>query len=148
MYSRDHAILSLVVAVVGTSTLDLSISWPLTVVVALVAGVGIDFDHFLIARLTTGRWQALRRCLSNPRLVFFDQDGIFRPESIRPLQRLLSHVVIIAVVVPALALVDVALAVFVAAVLYVHLLADLAWDNYREYHQHTHGRTDRSDAGD
>jgi hypothetical protein len=140
MYSRDHAILSLVVATVGVSTLDLSISWPVTAVVALVAGVGIDVDHFLIARLTTGEWRALRRCLSNPRLVFFDQDGIFRHGSIRPLQRLLSHVVIIAVVVPALALVDVALAVFVAAVLYVHLFADLVWDNYREYHEHTRER--------
>jgi len=140
MYSRDHAILSLVVAAVGVSTLDLSISWPVTAVVALVAGVGIDVDHFLIARLTTGEWRALRRCLSNPRLVFFDQDGIFQHGSIRPLQRLLSHVVIIAVVVPALALVDVALAVFVAAVLYVHLFADLVWDNYREYHEHTRER--------
>ena len=100
-------------------------------------GVGIDVDHFLVARLTTGEWTPLRRCLSNPRLVFLDQDEIFEPDAIWPLQRLLSHVLIAGVVVPALALWNVPMAVFVGAVLYFHLLADLVWDVYRqgEYHR-------------
>ena len=131
MYSRDHALLSLAVAGAAVFVLDLPIGWPLAVVLALVAGVGIDVDHFLVARLTTGEWTALRRCLANPRLVFLNQDEIFDPDAITELQRLLSHVVVVGVVVPGLALVDPPLSVFVAAVLYVHLLADLAWDNYR-----------------
>lgn len=148
MYSRDHAILSLFVAVGGLAVLDLPLSWPGALVVALVAGVGIDLDHFLIARLTTGEWRALRRCLASPRLVFLDQDEIFEPTALWPPQRLLSHVVLAGVAVPALALIDTALAVFVAAVVYVHLLADLLWDVSRQdtYHRRVRevtGSTDR-----
>jgi hypothetical protein len=131
MYSRDHALLSLAVAGAAVFVLDLPIGWPVAVALALVAGVGIDFDHFLVARVTTGEWRALRRCLANPRLVVLEQDEIFAPDAITELQRLLSHVLVIGVVVPVAAVVDPALAVFVAAVLYVHLLADLVWDNYR-----------------
>lgn len=131
MYSRDHALLSLVVATVGLLTLDLPLGWPVAVALALGLGVGIDVDHFLIARLTTGEWAAVRRCLAEPRLVFLDQGEIFDPAAITERQRLLSHVVVAGVVVPAAALVDSTVGAFVAAVLYVHLLADLVWDNYR-----------------
>lgn len=137
MYSRDHAILSVLVAVGGVVALDLPVGPAVAVVVALAAGVGIDVDHFLVARLTTGEWAALRRCLATPRLVFLDQDAIFEPDAIWPLQRLLSHVLIAGVVVPALALWSVSMAVFVGAVLYTHLLADLVWDvsQQDEYHR-------------
>jgi len=137
VYSRDHAIISVLVAVGGVVALDLPIGWPVAVVAALVVGVGIDFDHFLVARLTTGEWTALRRCLADPRLAFLDQDDIFEPDAIWPLQRLLSHVLIAGVAVPALALWNRPMAVFVAVVLYAHLLADLLWDVYRqdEYHR-------------
>lgn len=131
MYSRDHAILSLVVGGLAIALVDLPFGWPSALVVAVVAGVGIDLDHFLIARVTTGEWRAVRRCLADPRLVFLDQDEIFQPGAIWPLQRLLSHAVIIALAVPGLWFVDVGLALFLGAVLYTHLLADLVWDNYQ-----------------
>lgn len=131
MYSRDHAIFSLAVGALAVLTLDLPVGWPVALAIALIVGVGIDVDHFLIARLTTGEWRALRRCLSNPRLVFVGQDEIFDPASIWPLQRLLSHVLIAGVVVPPIAVVDTGLAILVGAVLYAHLLSDLVWDNYR-----------------
>ncbi|AFZ71723.1 hypothetical protein [Natronobacterium gregoryi] len=104
--------------------------------VALVAygtviGVLIDLDHFLIARLKTGRWDAVRFCLQNPRAAITDQHRIFDRGDVGVLSRLLSHLLIVGLVVPVLALESVALAVVTAGVLYVHVLTDVAWDARR-----------------
>jgi hypothetical protein len=131
MYSRDHAIGSAVVGAVAAAVLSLPIPWWAAVGYAVVVGVGIDFDHFLVARLTTGDWAALRRCLRDPRLVFLDQDEIFDPLALWPLQRLLSHHVLGGLAVAGLWLVSVPLALFTLLVLYTHVLSDLVWDNYR-----------------
>ncbi len=93
-------------------------------------GVFIDLDHFLIARFKTGRWDAVRFCLSNPRAAVADQSEIFEPGDVGVLSRLLSHVVIGGVVVPAIAALSVPLAIVTGVVLYAHLLADLVWDIY------------------
>lgn len=105
---------------------------PAVAVVAYGTAVGvlIDLDHFLIARLKTGRWDALRFCLSNPRATVADQSEIFAPGDVGVLSRLLSHVVIVGLAVPAIALASVPLAVVTGAVLYAHLLADLIWDRH------------------
>ncbi|WP_408960075.1 hypothetical protein [Natrinema sp. 74] len=105
-------------------------SIPTAVVVAYGTAVGvfIDLDHFLIARRKTGDWTAVRFCLANPGAAIGDQSRIFEPGDVGVLSRLLSHVVIAGVVVPALTLVSVPLAVLTGAVLYAHLLADLVWD--------------------
>lgn len=95
---------------------------------AAVVGVGIDFDHFLVARLNTGEWTAVRRCLRDPRIVFTDQNAIFEEGDVGTLRRLLSHVVLAGLAVVGLLAVDVFLAVFTAVVLYAHLLSDLVWD--------------------
>ncbi|MFD1564774.1 hypothetical protein ACFR99_14630 [Haloarchaeobius amylolyticus] len=94
-------------------------------------GVGIDLDHFLIARVRTGSWDAVRFCLSNPTAIVADQSRIFEPGDVGVLSRLLSHVVIGGVVVPAIALASVPLAILTGAVLYIHPLADLVWDIFR-----------------
>jgi hypothetical protein len=94
-------------------------------------GVGIDLDHFLIARVNAGDWSAVRRCLRRPRIVFVEQEAIFETLDVLVLERLLSHVVIGGVVVLGLALASPYLAGVTAAVLYAHLLADLIWDNRR-----------------
>jgi len=137
MYSRDHAIVSAVVGAVAAFGLPLPIPRWAAVGYAVAVGVGIDFDHFLVARLTTGDWAALRRCLGNPRLVFLDQSEIFEPLALWPLQRLLSHHVLGGVAVAALWTVSGPLALFTAIVLYAHVLSDLLWDNYRleTYHE-------------
>lgn len=98
------------------------------VIYAAVLGVGIDFDHFLVARLNTGSWAAARRCLRDPRIVFADQDAIFASGDVGVLRRLLSHVLIAGLLVAGLTFVDPFLAAFSAVVLYGHLLADLIWD--------------------
>lgn len=133
MYSSHHAALSVLAGVALLPFASTGLG-PLGVVAyAVVLGVGVDFDHFLVARYNAGDWRALRAVLADPRLAFVSQDQIFTPGEVGVLQRLLTHVVLGGVLVVALlagALVD--LAVVSAVVLYVHVLADLVWDVARQ----------------
>ena len=130
MYSRDHAIVSAAVGAAGVALLPVPLPWWAAVGYAVVVGVAIDVDHFAVARLETGDWAALRRCLRNPKIAVLDQDKIFDPQDLWPLQRLLSHHLISGVAVFGLWLVSEPLALFTALVLYAHVLGDLVWDNY------------------
>lgn len=94
-------------------------------------GVFIDFDHFLIARLKTGTWDAVRFCIRNPSAAVADQGQIFGPGDVGVLSRLLSHLLIIGVLAPALALASIPLAILTGTVLYVHLVTDVIWDIWR-----------------
>ncbi|MDT3437005.1 hypothetical protein [Haloarcula sp. 1CSR25-25] len=152
MYSRDHAIVSVAVGAAGVATLPVPLPWWAAVGYAAVVGVAIDFDHFAVARLETGDWAALRRCLRNPEIVLLDQDEIFGPQDLWPLQRLLSHHLIGGTVVFGLWLVSEPLALFTAVVLYAHVLGDLVWDNYlletyREQHAMAAESVSDSDSG-
>lgn len=130
MYSRDHAIVSAAVGAAAVAVLPVPLPWWAAVGYAVVVGVAIDFDHFAVARLETGNWAALRRCLRNPKIAVLEQDEIFGPQDLWPLQRLLSHHLIGGVVVFGLWPVSEPLALFTAVVLYAHVLGDLVWDNY------------------
>jgi hypothetical protein len=69
---------SVVVGAVGASVLALSLGeTALAVVGCAILGVGIDFDHFLIARLRTGSWRSFSDLLRNPVKAFTDQRSIF-----------------------------------------------------------------------
>lgn len=149
MYSRDHAIISLVVGLLGVWTLSLpeAIPWWAAVCWAVALGVGIDFDHFVVARLVGGDWAGLGRVLRNPLLPLTDPGAIFADDDLWAIQRLLSHVVIAGVLVLALWQWDRPFALFSAAVLYAHLLSDLVWDNYRlEEYQRRHAAAVRKRA--
>lgn len=134
MYSAHHAIVSFVVglaAVLALPPVSLSgfvLPPAILVAYAVAVGVLIDLDHFIIARLRTGGWDAARACLARPRLAVADQGGIFEPGDVGVLSRLLSHHLIAGVAVAALALVSVPLGVLTAIVLYAHVVSDLAWD--------------------
>ncbi|MFC6724189.1 hypothetical protein ACFQE1_07330 [Halobium palmae] len=128
MYSKHHFLISVVVAALVSVLTTSAYPWWLLLTVAAVVGVGIDFDHFLVAAAKTGGWDPIRRCLRDPRIVLFDQGEIFEEGEVGVTNRLLSHVVIAGLLVGALAVVDPFLAAFVALVLYFHLLADLVWD--------------------
>lgn len=105
------------------------------VTVGVAAGVGIDLDHFFIARGKTGRWDAVRFCLSHPTAVATDQDRIFGHGDVGILSRLLSHLLIVGVGVPVLALSSRSLAILIGVVLYVHIVCDVVWDIWRlDYH--------------
>ncbi|MDQ2050131.1 hypothetical protein RBH26_06500 [Natronolimnohabitans sp. A-GB9] len=134
MYSKHHALLSLVVAGVLVSVLPpVTVAGHTVPAVALVVygtavGVLVDLDHFLIARLETGNWDAVRFCLANPAAVVVDQRRIFDRGDVGALSRLLSHLLIVGIVVPAVALSSPPLAILTGGVLYVHLVSDVAWD--------------------
>lgn len=133
MYSSHHAALSALAGVALLPFVSTGLGPVGVVAYAVVLGVGVDFDHFLVARYNAGDWRALRACLADPRRVLFSQDEIFAPDEVRVVERLLTHVVLGGVVVAALlagGLVD--LAVVSAVVLYVHVLADLVWDVARQ----------------
>lgn len=128
MYSKAHGAISLAV---GVALVAAGVVWvhPLvTVGYATAIGVGIDFDHFLVARLRTGEWRALSYLLSNPRRALADQSTIFREDDLNALHRLLSHVLIIGLAVPATWVIDPVLGFVTAVVLYAHVLSDLYED--------------------
>ncbi len=91
----------------------------------------VDLDHFLIARLKTGRWDAVRFCLANPASGVADQQRIFDAGDVGLLSRLASHLLIVGVAVPLLAVSSVSLAIITGVVLYVHILSDVLWDRWR-----------------
>ncbi|WP_336337532.1 hypothetical protein [Haloarcula brevis] len=149
MYSREHALVSAAVGAAGLAVLPVPLPWWAAVGYAVVVGVAIDIDHFAVARLETGDWAALRRCLRTPRLVVSGQDEIFDPQDLWPLQRLLSHHLIGGVAVGALWLVSEPLALFTALVLYAHVLCDLVWDNYLlETYREQHAMAAAAESGE
>ncbi|QLG27462.1 hypothetical protein HUG10_07815 [Halorarum halophilum] len=131
MRSTHHLGISIALGTLVGLLLEPTIPLLLAVAYAGVLGVGIDLDHFLVARYNTGNWNAVRTCLRSPRVVLFDQGAIFEPDAIWPIERLLTHVVAMGAIVLGLAFVDGILAILSAVVLYGHLLSDLLWDVWR-----------------
>ncbi|WP_049928281.1 hypothetical protein [Halopiger goleimassiliensis] len=125
----------LVLALPPVSIAGYSIPVAVLVGYGTVLGVAIDFDHFLIARLKTGTWDAVRFCLRNPTAAVAAQDRIFRPGDVGVLSRLLSHLLLAGLVVPLLAAVSVPLSILTGIVLYVHVVTDVVWDIHRLDHQ-------------
>lgn len=132
MYSKHHLVLSVLAGVALVPFVDTPLSAAGVVIGAAVLGVGVDLDHFLVARYNAGSWRALRECVREPSLVFLAQDDIFEPGEVWPVERLLTHVAFAGALVAGLyATGFVDLAVVAGVVLYVHVLADLAWDVHR-----------------
>ncbi|MEF8884114.1 MAG: hypothetical protein V5A44_03200 [Haloarculaceae archaeon] len=128
MNSSAHTVVSLAVAGLALALAESPLAAPLVVAVALVAGVLIDVDHFVLAWWHTGGLAPVRRCLRDPGILVFDQDAIFERGEVGLLERLLSHVVIGGVAVPLCWFYDPYLGKLVAAVVYAHVLADLVAD--------------------
>lgn len=129
MYSRAHFLISAFVAVAvlvatGSSVAD----GALLVAYGAILGTLIDLDHFVLARLTTGHWRALRYCVTTPSAVFRDQSSIFAAGEVGRLRRLLSHALLGGVLVGGLFPLDPFLAGFTALVVYAHVVADLVDD--------------------
>lgn len=134
VYSVHHAIVSLVVGLAAiaflppVSVLGFAVPPAALALYAVAAGVLIDLDHFLIARLRTDGWDALETCLASPRIAVSDQGEIFAPGDVGVLSRLLSHHLVGGLLVGTLALASRPLAVLTAVVLYAHVVSDLVWD--------------------
>lgn len=125
MESHHHAIHAGVLSLVLLVMLPPP-SHPLLLVgFVLAVGVGIDFDHFVIARLNSGSWKSLERVLERPSMVFLDQTAIFDGDDVGAIERLVSHVVIASVAAGVLWLVGLQYWASVTAItVLVHLLAD------------------------
>ena len=142
MYSKAHLLISLAVgAAVAMVTGQGPLATAGTIGYAALLGVGIDVDHFLVARLNTGNWRALREVVREPALVFTDPGSIFlEGEEVTKLQRLLSHAVLSGLFVAAIYLLVPSLVTLSAIVLYVHVLCDLYQDVRDEADAESSGR--------
>lgn len=132
MYSRGHALLSLLLGVAIVLVAPSPVHPAIVVAVVVAVGVGIDFDHFVLAAIQTDATKNLRRVLREPSIVLFDQEAIFDAGDLTATQRLLSHVVIAGLAVGGLWFVSRYWAFVVALTLYLHVLADLYADVRKE----------------
>jgi hypothetical protein len=128
MYSSNHAIVAGLVAIPVAVFAPTEVPKLAVVGYVLALGIGIDVDHFLIARINRGTWDNLRRCVSNPSLVVTGQDGIFDPDDVYRDQRLLSHLLIGGGAVAVWWILSPYLAIVTAVTIYTHVLADLYAD--------------------
>ena len=128
MYSRDHAVISGLVGLpivgIAPSTEPLILLWAYVVLL----GVGIDLDHFVIARINHRDWRNLMRCLRQPSRAFVGQTTIFDSGDIWRDQRLLSHLVIGGGLATLIWPINTYWAFATAVTVYTHLLADLYSD--------------------
>lgn len=137
MYSKHHAVLSLVVSVAVVALLEPT--RPAALIVAgTVAGTIVDLDHFPLSRVHAGDWRALRRVVRRPWLVVTEEHRIFAGARIDPLERLLTHAILGGVATGLAWLRWPALGVVVGATLYVHVLSDLVWDVRGLYNEREH----------
>lgn len=128
VYSKGHALVAgavgVPVALLAPAPHHAAVAWAW--VVAL--GVGIDADHFAIARLNRDDWTNLRRVVADPRLALAGQDAIFDPGDVWRDQRLLSHLVVGGVLAAGAWLLDPFWALATGASVYTHAVADLVSD--------------------
>lgn len=131
MDSRSHAIHAGILAVVIVLLSSPPIHPVLLGGFVVALGVGIDFDHFIIARINTGSWKNLGRVVRDPRLVFFDQSAIFDRLDVWGQDRLFSHMLLTGLGVGLFWLVGLPYwSGVTAATLYTHIVADL-YDDVR-----------------
>lgn len=128
MYSRGHAAVAAAVGIPVAAFAPPDHSPVLLWAFVVLLGVGIDVDHFLVARLERGDWTNARRCLRDPSLVFGDQTDIFDAGDLYRDQRLLSHHLIGGALVAVLWPVAPYWALAAAVAVYTHVLADLYSD--------------------
>jgi hypothetical protein len=136
MHSKGHFVGSLAVGLALVAVAPptvLGVPAVALVPYAVVLGVGIDLDHFLIAWYNAGEPRAIRAGLAHPRRLLFDQGALFEPDEISSHERLLTHVVIAGVLTLATWTLSPTLGLATAATLYVHVCSDLGWRVYREH---------------
>lgn len=112
---------------------DSSVEMVAIVAYAGALGVLIDLDHFLIARLNTGDWESLFGVIRSPVRSLADQSTIFPGHAISREDRMLTHLLIAAVLVAGLWTLSPAWGLVTAVVLYLHLLTDAIADVFDLY---------------
>lgn len=140
IYSKHHFLVSLSAGLLLGIYLFDSLAWVgTTALYACLLGVGIDVDHFVIARYNRGDWSAVTQCLRNPARVFTNQQEIFDANDVRPAERVLSHLLISGGLLVVLWFIAPIWAFVSGVVLYLHLLSDAVADASSYYpDQSTH----------
>jgi hypothetical protein len=128
MYSRSHAIISAIIGVPLAVTAPEFHQPSYILIYVVVLGVGIDLDHFVIARINRGDWSNFTRCIRSPSQVFVDQASIFERGDIWRDQRLFSHLLIGGVLIGLVWFISEYLAFVTAVTVYTHVIADLYSD--------------------
>lgn len=130
MYSKGHFVTSIVASMLFILHFGITASIPLTAIVLFIGGVigvVIDFDHFLVSYLNTGK-SNLWKVVKNPKLAFIEQGKIFQDgEDVTQNQRLISHTVLLLMALGLTKSLGV-IAVFVVWIWTVHILFDLLSD--------------------
>jgi hypothetical protein len=132
--SVEHAVVGAVVSAAAATLLfptPSGVAFGGLVLFGVLLSVFVDLDHFLIARAMAGDWRNLERAVTNPRVGLVEQEKVFAELDEEGLiqRRLLSHHLIGGALTLALALLGLGrLAVFVAVVLYAHVLCDYLRD--------------------
>jgi hypothetical protein len=132
MKSPEHAALGSVASLLLVAALPVSIPVEAALLVAygVLLSVFVDLDHFVVARYLAGDWSHFRRCVTDPKFAFTEQESVFDGVDTRTLEtlRLLSHLLVGGAWVGLLGVVRPVYALFTAGVLYVHVVADLLRD--------------------
>jgi hypothetical protein len=133
MKSPEHATLGAIASGLLVVALP-EVGFPMEALALFAYGVllsvFIDLDHFVVARYHAGDWSHFRRCATDPKFAFTQQEAVFDGVDTRTLEthRLLTHVLLGGALVGGLALVAPVYGVFTTVVLYVHVVADLLRD--------------------
>lgn len=138
IYSKNHFLVSVAVGAVFALAYGFSlVDGVVAILGSGILGVGIDLDHFLIARIRTGSWDSLGYVVREPVPALTDQRTIFDESDVGKIPRLLSHTVLAGAIVGSLALVVPTWALLAGLVLYFHVLGDLLADFYQLYWEPT-----------
>ena len=77
MHSKKHAVFSAAIGILFA----IRYRRPVLFVIAVIVGVGIDFDHFLLAWYDHDDLRGARRAIENPNYVFNNQEDLFAEEA-------------------------------------------------------------------
>jgi hypothetical protein len=133
MYPRHHAIIAAAVtamAAVASGVTGLAfVAW---VTIGTVAGVFIDIDHVVLSMLVHGRWKEGYKWLRQPRHALLSPDALLEDIDYPKLvhHRILSHMIIFAVLVAVVPLHDLVRPAVIG--LGAHILSDIAWDLWNQ----------------
>lgn len=125
-----HFILTLAAAPVILLLLGYSNSFTILLLLgyAILIGVFIDLDHFVLARGGAGDWLELKKAVSSPFSAFTDAEQIFERNVFPSEARFLSHIALLYLLTGLSFIVSGKLAFFTASIISLHITTDVYAD--------------------
>ncbi|MFB6145792.1 MAG: hypothetical protein ABEJ99_04800 [Candidatus Nanohaloarchaea archaeon] len=129
MEARDHFLISVLVSSIASALVfpRITVLALVAAITGILAGVLIDFDHFIIARWKTGNWDYLTTSISDPVTAFARHKTILEDiETVVPSEeRLLTHATLTAIAFTTLYFLSSETSLVVLASLTAHILSDI-----------------------